>query len=715
MGERATFEEALARGHDYAWSQEWERAIEEYRRAIAEFPEDPLAHSSLGLALFEAGRLREALSEYRTVKELAPDDLSAQRRVAEIYEALGRAAAAAQTWEGLAHLYEQNGEEEKALEAWREVARLHPESPQARQELAEAYTFESPEAAVQEYVALARLLWGEGKKKEAIEHCRRALALDEGNEEARGLLSQWGGKVVTPTEMEGDPVAMVARQAQARLAELILGEAKAAEVSPGGEVGLAAVGRALDFQAQGLKEEAIQEYELALREGVRSQELLFNLCALYGEVGRCEEASGHSPGLLATAEYGLPTHLLLGECYRRRGESQKALEHLLSALKVMDLSKARGDKERLSQAYDHYMRSDGEGVRHLVDLLSHFLREEGGEEKVAWLRERWEEFTPEGLAISLAEIVEHPRYEEILKALGPIQKYWENQMVLTALEECYRLLERAPDYLPLHLFLGKLFARGGKTKEAADKYAVVAEVYRGRGAAGRAVDIYRLATETAPLDMTVGKRLIELLVERGEVEEALERYMALAEARYRLAQLSEALNCYETALHLVPKSASPEAWTVRILKGKADFHLQQADWQEALATYQEAKGLAPQDEEVRRALVDLYSRLGRGQASEELDSLIQWYLERGEEAKALDLLRQMVKEKPQDIGLRRRLSEAYLAAGLKREAIAELDTLGELQLEAGLQEEAKETIRTIISLGPDDEEGYRRLLEQMGG
>lgn len=67
------------------------------------------------------------------------------------------------------------------------------------------------------------------------------------------------------------------------------------------------------------------------------------------------------------------------------------------------------------------------------------------------------------------------------------------------------------------------------------------------------------------------------------------------------------------------------------------------------------------------------------------------------------------------MGLRQRLSEAYLSVGMKEEAISELDALGELQLESGLEEEARETIQRIISLGPEDIDAYRQLLEQLGG
>jgi hypothetical protein len=38
-----------------------------------------------------------------------------------------------------------------------------------------------------------------------------------------------------------------------------------------------------------------------------------------------------------------------------------------------------------------------------------------------------------------------------------------------------------------------------------------------------------------------------------------------------------------------------------------------------------------------------------------------------------------------------------------------------MQLEKGLRDQAIQTIQAIINLGPDDVEGYRRLLEQIRG
>jgi len=701
MGHRSAFEEAMRRGHNYAWAGEWDRAIEEYRRAVHEFPEDPVVHTSLGLALLEAGRLREALGEYRTVGKLRPDDLAARRRIAEICSDLGRATEAAEAWESLALLYEERGAVDEALEAWQKVARSRPESEKALEELAEAHIFEAPEDAAQEYLALARLAQAKGEREKAVEQCRRALTLDEGNVEARELLRSLTG---VPSRERHSPAAIAAQEAKARLAESILGEAR-----DDGHPGVVAMGKAMDLEGQGMVEEAIEEYELALKEGVKRGEVLFSLSLLYAERGRCDRVLSLFEDLVGT-EYELAGRFLLGKCYLGVGEGRKALMHLLEALKMVDLAVARG-KEGLTQAYEEILYEDEKRARLLADRLVDFFESEDWEGRVTSLRERVEKISPQGFTISLAEVLEHPDFEGLLASMALVDDYWKQGVPLTAVEECYRLLERVPDYLVLHLYLGEMLLRQGKIDEAVEKYAVAGRVYAMRGTPRRAIAVYRMATGLAPMDEKIRKRLIELLIGLGEIDRALEEYLALAEAYYRLARPGEAVETYGVALNLAPQSGFSQKWKVRLLRRRADLQMQRASWGKALVDYEELKRLAPDDEEVWRGLVDLYFRLGRRkEALEEIDSLIR---ERRE--KAILILQDMIRERPQDMGLRQRLGEAYLSVGMKEEAIAQLDALGELQLEAGLEDEACETIQRIISLGPKDIEAYRQLLEQLGG
>jgi hypothetical protein len=70
---------------------------------------------------------------------------------------------------------------------------------------------------------------------------------------------------------------------------------------------------------------------------------------------------------------------------------------------------------------------------------------------------------------------------------------------------------------------------------------------------------------------------------------------------------------------------------------------------------------------------------------------------------------------PNDTALRSRLAAIFRQMGRKEDAIKQLDALGELQLEAGLHQDAIHTIRQIVALNPVGIEDYRRLLSQLGG
>ena len=75
----------------------------------------------------------------------------------------------------------------------------------------------------------------------------------------------------------------------------------------------------------------------------------------------------------------------------------------------------------------------------------------------------------------------------------------------------------------------------------------------------------------------------------------------------------------------------------------------------------------------------------------------------------------MVRQFPNDTGVRSRLAAIYRQIGRKQDAIGQLDALGELQLEAGMHKQAAETIRQIITMNPANINDYKRLLGQLGG
>src|SRR5215813_7323612 len=118
------YRQAMDAGDSAAWEQDWNRAIAAYAQAIKARPEDPLAHNSLGLALYQAKRYEDALKVYSRAIELAPDDPVPQEKCADVLERLGRLQEAAQRYISVADVYLAQRNLDKAIGNWERATRL---------------------------------------------------------------------------------------------------------------------------------------------------------------------------------------------------------------------------------------------------------------------------------------------------------------------------------------------------------------------------------------------------------------------------------------------------------------------------------------------------------------------------------------------------------------------------------------------------------------
>ena len=744
-GDRNLFDGAVEKAHSYAWDKQWMKAIEQYRLATAEFPDDATARSGLGFAYLQAERLREALREYRKVSELTPDDPSPVMKRAQILERLGRITDAGHAWTHLAELYEKQRVLSQAADAWREVVRLQPAYKEARRRLAEACELQSNTAvAVEEYLALARMSHEDGERAQAVVYCKKVLSLDRGSDKARALLKRLIANgdtgvlepsLLVPGEELG-PVDLAVQGALSSLAEAVLGEEELVQhpeephegpaelqgLASGSHTGITAVlGKAIDFHSQGMIQEALGYYEQALEMGVGRVDVVFNLGVLYKEALRFSDAIDLLGRSLEVPEYALASNFALGECHWAEGRIGQALDHFLEALKIIDLDMMSQDwADDIAPLYQDLANSYRDQANRrkaevLVNSLRNFLSGHGWKARVLEARRKLDNLADGGIVSILPEFLEVPGGEQVLDIMARSWEYLRNDMPFTALEECYRAVEMAPTYLPLHLRIAETFAHQGKVEEAVSKYAAVADSYLMRDSPHQAMAVYGRALLVAPMSVSIREKLITLLIEHDQVDRALGEYLALGESYYRLARVDRALEKYEDALPLVGRTATPADWEVKILHRMADLQLQRVHWKGAVALYEKIRELAPTDEEARLRLVELHYKLGQEDvALRELDSLIVHLGKQREFQKIIKSLRELVDSNPQDIPLRSRLSGLYIELGMKQEAIGELDTLGELQLEVGRRRDAAETLRTIISLEPKEKEGYTQLLRELG-
>jgi len=745
-GNRAIYEEALRRGAARAWEQRWEEAIAAYQQALDEFPNEPDALSGLGLALAGSGRLQEALPVLQRAAGIAQENPVMQEQVAQVLEKLGRLAEAAHFYLRAADLYHQQRASGLAMERWKDAVRADPTSITAHVNLLRVYLAQQKyREALKEYVALACIYRDQGEQERALELCQYALKLDPHNPEVLALMdflrygipakiSGTGPLAGAPpeepapeeeSEERGSPVETALRTALAQLAEvvfeeippqtgpLILRPLSKREIDT-------LISRAIDAQARGDLEEAISCYEEVLKGGVVEPAVNFNLGLLYQQQLRFDDASAQFQQSVEHPQYRLGSLFALGECYRALGRIDEALKHFLEVLKIVDLSTVREDQaDDLIRLYDqlahtYAARGEREQAVEFINTLISFLSEKGWEDKVHQARQRLDLLSREGPVLSLAEILAAPGSENILQSIGLAQEYLRRNLFYAAMDELLFAVERSPSFLPVHHQIGETLAAMGRTEQAVGKFLAIADTFRARGNFSQAAAMYERALRLAPMHLVARLKLIDLLVSLGEIDRALEHYLALGDAYYQMAQLDQAREKYSEALQLAPRGSRERRWEVKFLHRIGDIDMQRVEWRRAVSVYERIRDLAPDDEKARLTLMDLYERLGRSdRALVELDGLLQHYMQTGRAQKAIAVLEERVREHPDSIPLRARLVQIYLNAKRKEDALRELDILGDLQLQAGKIQDAIATIQVILKLEPPNADAYRELLAQL--
>lgn len=746
-GDMKVYEKAIRTGLDFAWEGKWARALEAYQLALDEMPEDPAVHNHMGLAYLELEQLEEALACYSQASKLSPDDPAPLSRIADIHERLGQPHAAADAYYSIGLIRQRQNSWAQTIQAWQKTTQLHPDHVQSRLALAEVYaTLDQPQRAAKEHISAARVYQRQRQLDKALDQCRKALDLDPRNAEARALAEslhlgapvEKAESAQLPSEEGASPADLARDQALEELAGIPFEDqplGPAADISdfepgaaPAKEIKAtlsrpqidALIAQGIDFQTRGLIDEAIACYTRVIDAGVDRPAAHFNLGLLYQQRLRFEPAITEFVQSVRHPKYILGSHFALGECYKAMGRVDDALEHFVQVLKIVDLGTVeREQADDLMQLYDaladsYIAKGDREKALEFTNSLVEFLSSKGWEDKAREARKRIDSLSDEGVTMSLAEVLAAPNTESLLSAVSLSQEYMKRGALTAATEVCYQAIESAPTYLPLHLRLAEIFVQDGRTDDAVAKYEAVVNLYLVREETRLAIGVYKRVLQLMPMDVVARARLIDLLISFGEIDQALEQYIALADAYFQLAQVDKAMEKYTEAMRLAPRASDEQGWRVRLLRQMADVQLRRANWREARQLYQRLLPLAPDDDRARLSLIDLNYKLGQGKlADREVVAMLEHYRSEGISDRALALLQEAVRLHPQQMALRARLARAYIDAGMREEAIAELDTLGELQLDAGLREQAMATVRFIISLKPGNVEAYRQLLSQI--
>jgi tetratricopeptide (TPR) repeat protein len=738
-GDRKNYEQAMNAGHSAAWDQEWDKAILAYARAIQEFPEDPTAHNSLGLALLQAGRLEDALKVYRRARQLGPDDPVPLEKMADVSERLGRLQEAAQCYIDAADIYLGLRDLDKAIGNWERATRLTPGLLNIHYRLAQAYERTGQKrAAVREYLILAFNFQRAGDKTKALQAAERAKRLEPSSPQVLNSIQaiQSDALMMVPEvddekasdsrpldfsamdeerQKIGDshpkgPLGEATEKALADLAEFVLG----ADLS-------AATGQiiqAIELQKIGEDAAAVESYRSAERAGMKSSAMTLCLGALFVNLEHWDDAKKYldrvknEAGLKAGALHGLGLTLM------GLKQPRPAAEQLISALQAVDfdLAMSQDEKDQLGAVYNTLRKSieniQDTDLNAMNQQFANWLTGTDWKVRVAETRRS----LAERLATEPAsDITDYVRNTETVEMVTRIDRHIRQGLLTLAMDEAFRVIELEPTFLPAHQRVAQILMEEGRTQAAITKYNMIANSFLARDDTARAAEILNEAISIAPMDINLRMSLIVLLEQQQQWDQLLGEYAKLADAHYQLADLEQARTTYSEAIRLAQRVNAPPERRAEILHRMADIDLSRLDLRQALRTYEQIRGAVPDDEKARRALVDLNYRLNNTlEAVKELDGLLRLLAQQKRGDQIVSTLEQMVANLPDDMALRSRLAAVYRQTNRRDDAIAQLDALGELQLQAGLYQDACATIKQIVALQPQDLEQYNNLLSQLG-
>ena len=434
-GDTHVFKTAMNTADHYRWESQWDKAIHEYRQALAEFPDNATARGGLGLCLMQTKQWEAALHEYEQVLKGEPDQVIALSKTAELYVILNRRAEAYKAYLRLADLYAQAGQGARAEAAWQRTVQLSPAHPEPHERLA-AYYFSKKDVAlmIQERLAAAQgyLLRHEGSAAQA--QCNEILRFDATNAQALYLLAQVkallqqvqgssaqdvGGGLApageAPGAVSGTPTTDMGRenttsggnssimgnmgsmgnfhggggQGPAMTAPNMTGGGMAPQKRISATQVTSALKQAQTFQAQGRFNDAIDLCEQILGSGFDRPDARYFLGWLYQEQSRWDEAIRQFQTLLNDPDYALSCYYALGQCYSARGDLRTAAMHFDEAVDRVNLDALTlEESDQLVQlcqeaANAHRQLGEVDQAQTVYSALLGFLRSRGWNEKVA--------------------------------------------------------------------------------------------------------------------------------------------------------------------------------------------------------------------------------------------------------------------------------------------------------------------------------------------
>ncbi len=637
----------------------------------------------------ELARLRKENNDPEGVVKYAEEALRIKPKSVEAKELLveaqvqsGNLDAAYNTYSDLADLYTQNGQLEKASACLRPMVEIRPEDPDPRRRVVDVLEqMNRPDLAMEELRELAGLYVKTEMHDEAVQSYRRILEIRPDDTRARLAYISNYRKIGPETDLVDDYARLA--QAYARRGSL----SEAAE----------AYGKALSLDPDNAaNRESFIDFLLASEQVDRAREESASLSEALLESGQNREAVALLQKILQFAPEDSVLRSRLAQAHTRLNARGMALKELRLVAKSCA---KQSDSQGLRRTLEQILEIDPQNV-------------EARQELIALLEKEEETQGAAGQRLELAEV------------------YAARGLLDLARDEYREIARRDPENVEAWDRLIAARRELGEEQELAADYCGLAATQRKRGALEKALEAYQEAIRLNPRHVHSRRGYIETCREAGKESDLAEEYLALADLLVERNEVDEAVELYKKVMELDPsntaarkKLADTQARRAGMVpesgKGKApstpmpasaaeaalgldsgageealsgvtsddsgvsspaegagapelsDLPEEEIGLEQVVANYQDILQVNPQNANVRLKLADLYDQMDRGQdALKQLLKASEIFFQKSELSMCVSTCERILERDPANAKVRERLSRAIL----KRDAFKALES-----------------------------------------
>jgi len=482
--------------------------------------------------------------------------------------------------------------------------------------------------------------------------------------------------------------------------------------------------QAIDFHTRTEYRSAADEIEKAIEAGLSHPAAFFEIGWLYFQNERMESAIKYLKMAAGHEDFALGARLLSGKILYQLKRYNEASIDYLHALKYADIALiAKKYREELLQSYEpiieNLQQEEAEEThKRISESISRMLHRNDWRNYLYQTRMQLtgskDNPISDGKVVPLVEIILHAGSNQVLDSITHINRLKKEGLLRSAMEEAYYILQFAPSYLPLHALMVELLLQEGNIEDAIIKMKIIAQSYISRGETSRAIEYYEKILELAPMDLAGRRQLIDQLILNGQSVKALNQYLELGEIYYNLAEIDEARKIYAAAIKLAQLPGVDDHSKIKVYQRQADLYMQNLDWRQALDSFEQILAIDPGEENAAYNMISLHLQTNQDdRAYPVIENYLKYLFQHNKLDDALTFMNSLVQEFPNQPTLKLKLAEVYEKKGQNQEAIVQYDAAGDIFLGRGDRKSAIKAVEAILSLNPEKSSDYKKLLVQL--